>query len=767
MIRFFAAVSIAVCLGVSGYGQTKVNLRTQGGDVDFSSAPSTKPFRSGPTLPSTCTSGETFFKTLAPGSAFVCSASNTWTEMGGVKALSSLQGVTGTQGNTGVIQMSGGGVPANNSCAAFDSNGNLVSAGAPCGNATSVNGMAVQPGTPVSGGQFYGWDADAQQLVLYTLGPLLTISGDVIDVATESVTQYAAGDTVPASCSQYGLLFFQRTAGAGGKLYYCNGSTYEALSARPGGTESGIQYNSGGTFAAITPNSATQRKFAAQSGNGAVANPPAFVTLSATDLPLMAGSGANHSSGAVPDPGAVAGTAKYLREDGVWSAPPAGTAGVGDPGTNGLLARTSANTATARALTGGSGNVVVTNGDGVAGNPTVDLGANVELLSASQSASGDRVFLGKVDARGATASAPFKTGANASLPAVCDVGQTYFASDAPVAQRLRFCAAANVWAPASYDQGVVAGLPAACQPGQIYFATDATVGRNLYFCASSNTWTQQAAGSGGGGGYQTVLSNGTSQSQRLALNVYHGLAANDDAANQRTNIGIVIDPSISVITEEFPPNLSGSGQIGTHGWSGYGSGNSSHIAGSANHPGIQTIVSGTTAGSGQMMALGDISSGVPFFPNLAANSNWEAHWIFQIATNVTDEAARAGLADGSNASGDSNSMAVEFDPSLSANLQFLICSGGGCARYDSGIAASIANWYHLKLVSTSPGVVAFSLSSNGGAFTSAILGGTGQTINKALPAQPQFPYFYVKTNSSGSRTLNCDYWAGMMTGLAR
>lgn len=36
------------------------------------------------------------------------------------------------------------------------------------------------------------------------------------------------------------------------------------------------------------------------------------------------GSGASHAHGAVPDPGASAGTTKYLREDGTWSVPPAG-----------------------------------------------------------------------------------------------------------------------------------------------------------------------------------------------------------------------------------------------------------------------------------------------------------------------------------------------------------------------------------------------------------------------------------------------------------
>ncbi len=35
-------------------------------------------------------------------------------------------------------------------------------------------------------------------------------------------------------------------------------------------------------------------------------------------VPVMVASGASHAAGHVPDPGAAAGTTKYLREDGTW-----------------------------------------------------------------------------------------------------------------------------------------------------------------------------------------------------------------------------------------------------------------------------------------------------------------------------------------------------------------------------------------------------------------------------------------------------------------
>jgi len=48
---------------------------------------------------------------------------------------------------------------------------------------------------------------------------------------------------------------------------------------------------------------------------------PGFRALAPADYPVFVGSGASHAVGAVPDPGASAGTTHYLREDGSWIVP--------------------------------------------------------------------------------------------------------------------------------------------------------------------------------------------------------------------------------------------------------------------------------------------------------------------------------------------------------------------------------------------------------------------------------------------------------------
>jgi hypothetical protein len=87
-------------------GQTQVDLRTQSKSVDFSGANTTKPFKSGTTLPATCGVGEVFFQTNAPAglNVYGCTAVNSWTLLSaGVLA----GDVTGTPSASTVTRLQG------------------------------------------------------------------------------------------------------------------------------------------------------------------------------------------------------------------------------------------------------------------------------------------------------------------------------------------------------------------------------------------------------------------------------------------------------------------------------------------------------------------------------------------------------------------------------------------------------------------------------------------------------------------------------------
>ena len=77
-----------------GYGQTLVDLRTQTKSVDFTGANTTKPFKSGTTLPVTCSIGEAFFKTNASAGAnlYSCTSLNAWTLEAGTPGPAGPQG---------------------------------------------------------------------------------------------------------------------------------------------------------------------------------------------------------------------------------------------------------------------------------------------------------------------------------------------------------------------------------------------------------------------------------------------------------------------------------------------------------------------------------------------------------------------------------------------------------------------------------------------------------------------------------------------------
>jgi hypothetical protein len=76
----------------------------------------------------------------------------------------------------------------------------------------------------------------------------------------------------------------------------------------PGGTTGQIQFNNAGVFGGFT-----------MSGD-ATLNTSTGVII----IPTFIASGASHAKGEVPDPGATAGTTRYLREDATWVVPAGG-----------------------------------------------------------------------------------------------------------------------------------------------------------------------------------------------------------------------------------------------------------------------------------------------------------------------------------------------------------------------------------------------------------------------------------------------------------
>jgi hypothetical protein len=87
-MRLFRLESLllwALFSGAGGYAQTVVDLRTQSKSVDFSGAASTRPAKTGTSLPASCSVGEVYFKTDAAAGLnwYGCTATNVWTLQSG------------------------------------------------------------------------------------------------------------------------------------------------------------------------------------------------------------------------------------------------------------------------------------------------------------------------------------------------------------------------------------------------------------------------------------------------------------------------------------------------------------------------------------------------------------------------------------------------------------------------------------------------------------------------------------------------------------
>jgi len=103
----FMAPFVLVAVFSAGLGaQTAIDVKTQTRNIDFSGAVSTRPFKTGATLPATCTTGESFFKSNAAAgqNLYGCTAANTWIALSGSLTNTGVTaGIYGTSGSVAQI----------------------------------------------------------------------------------------------------------------------------------------------------------------------------------------------------------------------------------------------------------------------------------------------------------------------------------------------------------------------------------------------------------------------------------------------------------------------------------------------------------------------------------------------------------------------------------------------------------------------------------------------------------------------------------------
>ena len=147
----------------------------------------------------------------------------------------------------------------------------------------------------------------------------VAIDSDTAVINAVNFTQQGSAPTSPAA-SHWKLYFL-----SSGLWYVNSGGTTTQLVTSVGLTMpaefsvASSPVTSSGTIAVTKANQSANQVWAGPS-SGAAAT-PTFRALVAADVPVMQASGASHAAGAAPDPGASAGTTKFLREDATWDVP--------------------------------------------------------------------------------------------------------------------------------------------------------------------------------------------------------------------------------------------------------------------------------------------------------------------------------------------------------------------------------------------------------------------------------------------------------------
>ena len=168
-----------------GQTPTAIDLRAQSRNVDFSSAATTRPFKSGAALPGTCTVGEMFYLTAATAGAnlYGCTASNAWTIE---------SGASGAQAASQLTDLK----PALTSSTVLTIGANC-SAAAPCnvrigGVTHSVTSSTTATISAGSGTAFFYVDSDGT----LTVGHSMTVNCASGCVAVPGVSAFPS-DSVP------------------------------------------------------------------------------------------------------------------------------------------------------------------------------------------------------------------------------------------------------------------------------------------------------------------------------------------------------------------------------------------------------------------------------------------------------------------------------------------------------------------------------------------------------------------------------------------
>ncbi|HXS98763.1 MAG TPA: hypothetical protein VN736_29405 [Candidatus Limnocylindrales bacterium] len=223
------------------------------------------------------------------------------------------------------------------------------------------------------------------------------------------------------------------------------------------------------------------------------------------------------------------------------------------------------------------------------------------------------------------------------------------------------------------------------------------------------------------------------------------------------------------------------------------------ITSPANHPCVWRITSAATSGEGARLnwdnnngqvsnALLNLDSTSPF------TRGWDSHFIFspeaQGSGSVASSLYRVGFHNGTIGGGTpTNGAWIEADTAgtsctVCAAIGSGVCTGAAptvgnfvyvvrnsttAATYcvDTGIAPSVAAWYHIEMWSSTLGTINFALGVAGASLANTASIGPSGTVTGTIPATVVRPEFTVVTRTTAAKNLDIDFFSFKGAGLTR
>ena len=285
--------------------------------------------------------------------------------------------------------------------------------------------------------------------------------------------------------------------------------------------------------------------------------------------------------------------------------------------------------------------------------------------------------------------------------------------------------------------------------------------------------TQTTACAAGGAGAMAMYVNG-------AWSCAGGQGGNYTFQNNLTTTASTVnftplDSTVMNAVDDFLPTSSDLGSVGQLGWSAGniagGCSGAYATTGQANHPGVFFLQTTTTANAGCFLTLADQNNGAfNGISNLGTGgtwSSWETQAIVQTdATSIAHARYLVGFSDHTTAyhPAGGNEIAVRFDSGSggcasnesTTNWIYEVIVNGAQTCYNTGFAVAPNTWYHVRIYSTTPGIIQFQIN---GAYSGSIA---------TAPTAAVAPLFLNLLASGGAQEgLSIDWWAMKVQGLTR